>query len=618
METFVFILFLLCVFLYFILEGDVMKKIENGSLSIKNVGEVVELYGWVNKKRDLGGLIFIDLRDRSGIVQLVIDPENTYYELASSLRNEYVIRVKGKVSKRENVNPNLKTGEIEVLVSELEIINKSIEVPFMISDETTALEDTRLKYRYLDLRRESLRSKIMMRHQISRCIREYLDENGFIDIETPILCRSTPEGARDYLVPSRVNKGNFYALPQSPQILKQLLMVSGFEKYYQIAKCFRDEDLRADRQPEFTQVDVEMSFVDEDDVMGVIEGLIAKVFKKIKGIDVSLPLRRMKYDEAMARYGSDKPDLRFDLPIEDIGGIFQETELEFLKKVLQENGVINAIVVKDKADGYSRKEIDKLTEFVKTYQAGGLAYLKIGEEWSGSIAKGLTDLEKKQLKGRLHLENNDLVLIVSGKYNVVKTSLGALRCKLARDLGMIDESVYEMLFVTDFPVFEYSEQEGRYMACHHPFTAPKDRDVSKLLTDKGHCYAKAYDIVINGYEAGGGSIRIHDQEVQKIMFEALGFTEEEAHNKFGFLMDAFQYGTPPHGGFALGLDRLVMLLTGTDNIRDVIAFPKTASASCLLTEAPNVVDQKQLEELGIMLKGDYHGGEKESSSSCDF
>lgn len=579
-----------------------MKKINNTSLTIKNIGEEVELYGWVSKKRDLGGLIFIDLRDRTGIIQLVVNPNNTNYKLASSLKNEYVIKVIGTIQKRQRENKNIKTGQIEVEVKKLEIINQSIEPPFEITDNTTALEDTRLKYRYLDLRRESLKEKIMLRHQITRSIRAFLDNEGFIDIETPILCRSTPEGARDYLVPSRVNKGSFYALPQSPQIFKQLLMVSGFEKYYQIAKCFRDEDLRADRQPEFTQVDVELSFVDENDVMNVIESLIAKVFKDIKQIDIKLPLRRMKYDEAIDKYGSDKPDLRFEMPIQNITTILKNTELPFLQKTLNENGIINAIVVKDKANSYSRKEIDKLTEFVKTYKASGLAYLKVENELTGSIIKNLTEEEKTSLVKELQLKENDLVLIVSGPKNIVKQSLGALRCKLARDLDLIKENIYEMLFITDFPVFEYSEQEGRYLACHHPFTAPKDSDVDKLLTDKASCYAKAYDIVINGYEAGGGSIRIHDQNIQKIMFEALGFTEEEARNKFGFLMDAFQYGTPPHGGFALGLDRLTMLLTETENIRDVIAFPKTASASCLLTEAPNIVDNNQLEELGINLK----------------
>ena len=579
-----------------------MKTIENNTITKENIGQTLELYGWVQKKRDLGGVIFIDLRDRSGLIQLTIRPENKAYEIASRLKNEYVIKVIGTVQKREKANPNMKTGEIEIDIQELEIINTSIETPFEIKDDTNALEDTRLKYRYLDLRRQSLKDKIMTRAKITRAIRDFLDNEGFIDIETPVLCRSTPEGARDYLVPSRINKGNFYALPQSPQILKQLLMVSGFEKYYQIAKCFRDEDLRADRQPEFTQVDVELSFVDEFDVMNVIEKLIAKVFKEMKQVEIKLPLKRMKYNDAIKNYGSDKPDLRYEMPIQEITSIFNNTSIEFLKKVIEEKGIINALVLKNKADKYSRKEIDKLTDFVKTYKATGLAYIKVEDTLSGSIVKNLNEEEISTLKSQLNLEKNDIVFIISGVYNIVKTSLGALRCKLAKDNQMINNKEYQMLFITDFPVFEYSEQENRYLACHHPFTAPKDEDIDKLLTDKANCYAKAYDIVINGYEAGGGSIRIHNQDTQKIMFEALGFTDEEAKEKFGFLMEAFKYGTPPHGGFALGLDRLTMLLTETDNIRDVIAFPKTASASCLLTEAPNVVSEKQLEELGLQLK----------------
>jgi aspartyl-tRNA synthetase len=578
-----------------------MKKIFNTNIGVNDIDKEITLYGWVSKKRDLGGLIFIDLRDRSGIIQLVIKPDNKDYESAGNLKTESVIKVTGIVSRRENINRNMKTGEIEVIVEELKLINSSCDLPFEINDNTTALEDTRLKYRYLDLRRNNLKDKIIIRSKIMKAARDYLTDNEFVEIETPILCKSTPEGARDYLVPSRISRGEFYALPQSPQIFKQLLMVSGFERYFQIAKCFRDEDLRADRQPEFTQVDVEMSFVDEDDVMNFGEGLVASIFKKIKNIDIQLPLRRMTYDFAMDKYGSDKPDLRFDMPINDITNIFKDTEINFLKSVIDNNGIINCLVVKDASDKYSRKEIDKLVDYVKKYKASGMAFLKIADEITGSIAKVLSEEEKEKLIKNLSLENNDLVLIVSGDKKIVKTSLGALRIKLGRDLELIDKKRYELLWVTDFPVFEYSELEERYLACHHPFTMPKDSDVDKLLTDKANCYAKAYDIVINGYEAGGGSIRIHDEKVQEIMFEALGFSKEEAYDKFGFLIDAFKYGTPPHGGFAIGLDRLVMLLTDTDNIRDVIAFPKTASASCLLTEAPNIVDSKQLEELGISI-----------------
>ena len=578
-----------------------MKKINNSDINIKNIDEIVELYGWVSKKRDLGGLIFIDLRDRSGIIQLIVKPDNKNYEIASNLKNESVIKVTGRVSKRENANKNIKTGEIEVIVDTLVLINSANLLPFEITDNTSALGDTRLKYRYLDLRRDTLKNNIITRAKIMKSARSFLDDNNFIEIETPILCKSTPEGARDYLVPSRISKGEFYALPQSPQIFKQLLMVSGFEKYYQIAKCFRDEDLRADRQPEFTQIDVEMSFVNENDVMKIGEELVAKVFKDIKGIDIKLPLRKMKYDDAISNYGTDKPDLRYDMKINDITDIFKNTGIPFFAKAIEDGGIINALVVKNKADAYSRKEIDKLTEFVKNYKASGLAYIKINESITGSIVKDMNDLEKEALRDKLGLDNNDLVLIVCGNYNIVKTSLGSLRCKLAKDLSLYSDDNYELLWITDFPVFEYSELEGRYLACHHPFTAPKDSDVDKLLTDKKNCYAKAYDIVINGYEAGGGSIRIHDEKVQEKMFEALEFTKEEAYDKFGFLIDAFKYGTPPHGGFALGLDRLTMLLTETENIRDVIAFPKTASASCLMTGAPNVVDKKQLEELKISI-----------------
>lgn len=570
--------------------------------NIKNVGEEVTLYGWVAKVRNLGGLVFIDLRNRVGIMQVVVRPENKYYDVALSLKNEYVIKVEGKIVERESKNSKLETGEIEVDVNKLELINKSKEIPFMITDDTTALEDTRLKYRYLDLRREALKNNFVVRNAITFATRKFLNNLDFLEVETPILCKSTPEGARDYLVPSRVNKGKFYALPQSPQIFKQLLMVSGFERYFQIAKCFRDEDLRADRQPEFTQIDVEMSFVDEDAVMTLGENLIASIFKDVKGIDIKLPLDRMKYDEAMARYGSDKPDLRFGMEIHDISECFKDTEFTVFKNVLESNGVINAIVVKDAASKYSRKDLDKLTDYVKTYKATGLAYLKYQDEVSGSIFKVMSEKEVNDVRKILNVENNDLVLIVSGVYNVVKTSLGALRCKLARDLDLIKKDDYKLLWIVDFPSFEWSEEENRFMACHHPFTMPKDEDVDKLLTDKAHCYSKAYDIVINGYEAGGGSIRIHDEKVQETMFKALELTEEDIQDKFGFFVDALKYGCPPHGGFALGLDRLTMLLTGTENIRDVIAFPKTASATDLMCECPSNVEIEQLNELGLSLK----------------
>ena len=567
--------------------------------NIKNVGEKVTLKGWVSKVRNLGGLIFIDLRNRTGIMQIVVRPECTSYEIASNLKSEYVIEISGIIVERESKNANMTTGEIEVDVEELKLINESKEIPFAITDDTTALEDTRLKYRYLDLRRPYLQEMISLRNKLAFAVREFLVGLDFLEIETPILCKSTPEGARDYLVPSRVNKGKFYALPQSPQIYKQLLMVSGFERYFQIAKCFRDEDLRADRQPEFTQVDVECSFIDEEQIMDLGEKLVANVFKKVKNIDVKLPLQKMKYVDAIERYGSDKPDLRFGMEINDITDIFVNTEFSVFKNVIEDSGVINAIVVKNVADKYSRKDLDKLTEYVKTYRATGLAYIKYNEEITGSIVKVLSEEELNNVKEKLNVENNDLVLIISGKYKIVKTSLGALRCKLARDLNLIKKGDYKLLWVVDFPSFEYSEEENRYMACHHPFTSPKDSDVDKLLTDKENCYSKAYDIVINGYEAGGGSIRIHDEKVQEKMFQALELTEDDIREKFGFFVDALKYGCPPHGGFALGFDRLVMLLAETENIRDVIAFPKTASASDLMCECPSEVDSKQLKELGL-------------------
>lgn len=570
---------------------------------LNDVGKEITVKGWAAKVRNLGGLIFIDLRNRSGIMQVVVKPENKYYDVASSIKNEYVIEITGKIVERENKNKNLATGDIELEANEVKIINISKELPFAITDETTALEDTRLKYRYLDLRRESLKENFVIRNKITFAVREFLNNLDFLEVETPILCKSTPEGARDYLVPSRVNKGKFYALPQSPQLFKQLLMVSGFERYFQIAKCFRDEDLRADRQPEFTQVDVEMSFVNENDVMNLGEELIAYVFKKVLNKDIDLPLRRMKYTDAIDYYGSDKPDLRFDMKINDITPIFKNTEFALFKDVINSNGIINAIVAKNCADKYSRKDIDKLTEFVKTYRASGLAYVKYNEnDITGSIVKQISDEEISNLKDQLQLENNDLVLIICGKKDIVKTSLGSLRCKLGKDLNLINHDEYKLLWVVDFPSFEWSEEENRFMACHHPFTMPKDEDVDKLINDKANCYSKAYDIVINGYEAGGGSIRIHDQGVQETMFKALELSQEDIDEKFGWFVEALKFGCPPHGGFALGLDRLTMLFAKTDNIRDVIAFPKTASATDLMCECPNTVEEKQLNELSIEVK----------------
>ncbi len=575
-----------------------MKKIFNSEISINNIGETITLYGWVQKKRNLGGLIFIDLRDRSGIIQLVIKPESSFYSLAESLKSEYVIEATGKVIERENKNKNIATGEIEVLVENLKLINESLDIPFEISKDTTALEDTRLKYRYLDLRRENIKDNLILRHKVTMLARNFLSKHGFIEVETPILCKSTPEGARDYLVPSRIFNGKFYALPQSPQLYKQLLMVGGIERYFQVARCFRDEDLRADRQPEFTQIDIEMSFAEEEDIWNVVENLMKEIFLEIKGIKLDNFIR-LTYDECIRRFGSDKPDTRFDMEITDITDIFKNTEFGMYKDALSNKGIINCLVVKNASDKFSRKDLDKLNDFVKVYKAGALAYLKYNEELTGSIAKVISKEEKDNLIKKLNLKENDLVLLVSGNYKIVKTSLGALRVKLGNDLGLIDENKFNFLWVTEFPMYEFSEEENRFVAAHHPFTSPREEDLDKLLTDKEHCYSRAYDLVLNGYELLSGSIRIHDGEVQRKVFEAIGLTEEEAKRKFGFFLDAFKYGAPPHCGVGIGLERLIMVLAGTENIRDVVAFPKTANATCLMSDAPNIVDNKQLKELGI-------------------
>lgn len=572
----------------------------NGELRLQDVNSEVTLCGWVAKRRNFGALVFIDLRDRYGITQLVFN-EDIATQI-SDVRNEYVLQVKGTVVERKDKNPKLETGEIEVVVREVKIVNTAITTPIIIADETDALEDTRLKYRYLDLRRPVLQKNLILRNSITLLVRNYLAKYGFTEVETPILCRSTPEGARDYLVPSRISKGEFYALPQSPQLYKQLLMVGGMDRYFQIARCFRDEDLRADRQPEFSQIDIEMSFVDEEDIWSMTEGLMKEIFKDIKGIELP-EFKRIPYDTCMERYGSDKPDLRFDMPLYNVSEVFANTEFKVFENCLNEGGIIQAMNVKNGADKFSRKQLDKLQDYVKVYGAKALANLKLtAEGFAGSVTKVLSDAEKEALRTMLNIEENDIVFFVADKKKVAQSSLGALRVKLGHDLDLINKDAYEFLWVTDFPMFEYDENENRYVAAHHPFTSPNLEDVDKLLSDPAHCYSRAYDLVLNGYELLSGSIRIHDQKLQEKVFEAIGMTLEEAHEKFSWFMDAFQYGTPPHGGVGIGLERLTMILAGTDNIRDVVAFPKTASASDLMAQAPSPVDPAQLKELGIETK----------------
>ena len=574
-----------------------------GRVREEHIGQEMTLKGWVGRRRDLGGLIFIDLRDREGIMQLVINPEKVSAEVmatAESLRSEFVIDVTGQVAAREQANDKLATGAVELNVTALTVLNTAKTTPFEIKDGIEANDDTRLRYRYLDLRRPEMLENLKLRAKVTHSIRNYLDELEFIDVETPFLSKSTPEGARDYLVPSRVNKGHFYALPQSPQLTKQLLMNAGFDRYYQIVKCFRDEDLRGDRQPEFTQVDLETSFLTEQEIQDITEGLIARVMKETKGIEVTLPFPRMKYDDAMALYGSDKPDTRFEMLLQDLTEVVKGVDF----KVFSEAPAVKAIVVKGAADNYSRKDIDKMTEVAKQYGAKGLAWVKVADgELNGPVAKFLTGIQE-DLTAALGLEDKDLVLFVADTLDVANATLGALRGRIAKELGLIDNDKFNFLWVVDWPMFEWSEEEGRYMSAHHPFTLPQAETAHELEGDLAKVRAVAYDIVLNGYELGGGSLRINQKELQERMFKALGFSAEEANDQFGFLLEAMDYGFPPHGGLAIGLDRFVMLLAGEENIREVIAFPKNNKATDPMTQAPSTVALKQLEELNLQVEQD--------------
>jgi len=580
-----------------------MRTYKNNELRIHNVGEKVSLVGWVNKVRNLGGLLFIDLRDRYGLTQITCRPENSNYKTLEVVRNEYVIKVDGIVVERESKNPNMETGDIEVEVVNVKIFSEAMQTPLIIADKTDALEDVRMKYRYLDLRRPIMQHNLILRHNITKSIRNYFDARDFVEIETPVFGKSTPEGARDYLVPSRVHPGKFYALPQSPQIYKQLLMVSGFERYYQIVKCFRDEDLRADRQMEFTQIDVEMSFVDEEDIYAIMEGMMKKVFKDVLNVDLVTPFPRLTFNESMDKYGTDKPDTRFGLELVNVNEIAEKMDFVIFNNALNNNGIVKAINIKGAAEKYSRKDIDGLTEQIKRYKAKGLAWLKYqSNQFSGSIIKFLNEDVKNMLINKLNIEENDLILFVADNKNVVNQSLSYLRNLFGKTLGLFNENQYNLLWIVDWPSFEYDEETGVYNAAHHPFTSPKDEDIDKILTNPGECYSKCYDIVLNGFELGSGSIRIHDQKTQANMFKAIGLTEEETEEKFGFFVEALKYGTPPHGGIALGLDRLAMIMTNSPSIRDVIAFPKSANAIDPMSEAPSFIDEKQLKELKIKIE----------------
>ncbi len=569
-------------------------------LSSDDIGREVVLTGWCSKQRDLGGLNFITLRDRTGEIQLVAD-ENTPAEViekARKVRSEFVLAARGIVSLRSAPNPKMSTGYIEINLKELRILSEARTPPFYIEESSETNESLRLQYRYLDLRRPDMQRKIITRHKITKCARDYFDEQGFLEIETPMLTKSTPEGARDYLVPSRVHPGKFFALPQSPQLFKQLLMLSGYDKYMQIARCFRDEDLRADRQPEFTQIDLEMSFIDTDDIISVNEGFLSKVFKEILNVDVTLPMKRMKYSEAMERFGSDKPDLRFGMEIVDLSEVVKDMDFVVFKNALESGGSVKAINVTAKSD-LTRKEIDSLAEYVKTYRAKGLAWITCDENPRGSILKFLTPEITREIYETASSKPGDILFVVADSDETVYDSLGALRCEIAKRFNIIEPGRYEFLWVTDFPLLEYDEEAKRYVAKHHPFTSPADEDLELLDFDPKSVKAKAYDIILNGCELGGGSIRIHNQELQQKMFSLLGFSKEQAYERFGFLLDAFQYGVPPHGGLAFGLDRLAMIMTDSESIRDVIAFPKVQNASCLMTKAPDFVDEEQLHELKI-------------------
>ncbi|WLR60675.1 aspartate--tRNA ligase [Guptibacillus hwajinpoensis] len=587
-----------------------------GKIRESEIGQTVELKGWVQKRRDLGGLIFIDFRDRSGIVQVVFNPDlsKEALELAEKVRSEYVLGITGKVVSRAEgtVNPNLPTGSIEVHAESLEILNAAKNPPISIANDVEVGEDIRLKYRYLDLRRPVMQETFKLRHRTTKVIRDFLDHNEFLEIETPMLTKSTPEGARDYLVPSRVHEGEFYALPQSPQLFKQLLMVSGFERYYQVVRCFRDEDLRADRQPEFTQVDIETSFLPKEDLIAMMEEMMSAVLKETKGLEIEKPFQRMTHAEAMNRYGSDKPDTRFEMEFVDVSDLVKDSDFKVFSSAVSSGGAVKGINAKGAASKYSRKDIDALTEFVKTYKAKGLAWLKVEEDGlKGPISKFFDEALASQLKEAFDAEAGDLLLFVADSKSVVADSLGSLRSKLGKDLDLIDYSKFNFLWIMDFPLMSYDEEADRYFAEHHPFTMPLKEDLHLLEEEPGKVRADAYDLVLNGYELGGGSQRIFQRDIQEKMFKALGFTKEEAEEEFGFLLEAFEYGTPPHGGIAFGLDRLVMLLAGRTNLRDTIAFPKTASASCLLTEAPSPVSEDQLKELNLELAKKPVGAEKE-------